>query len=92
MRRSRSASAKAKETPIIPSKENLRLRVQLIAKFDRLAAQLADGDTTAIEEAHSHIAGLMVCQDCGTLSLAMKALAGMLTGMQEELDSEKYRW
>ena len=53
---------------------------------------MADGDTTAIEEAHSHIAGLMVCQDCGTLSLAMKALAGMLTGMQEELDSEKYRW
>lgn len=70
--------------------ENLRLRVALIAKFDQLACRLADGDETAIEEAHDHICGLIVCEDCGTLSLVMKALASVLESFQGEADN--LRW
>ena len=75
-----------------PSPENLRLRIQLIAKFDQLQSRLSNGDESAIEEAHSHICGLIVCRDMPTLSLIMKALGTVLTDMQDELDSEKQHW
>ena len=71
---------------------NLRLRVQLISKFDQLAIRLEDGDEAAIEEAHSHLAGLILCDDTGTLALVMKALRTVLEDFQGEIDSHGWRY
>ena len=72
--------------------ENLRLRLQLIAKFDQLASRLADGDEAAIEDAHNHIAGLIVCNDMPTLGLVMKALSQVLESFQGEIDANRPEW
>lgn len=69
---------------------NLKLRVQLIATFDQLSSRLTDGDETAIEEAHSHIAGLVLCDDMPTLALTMKALSSMLESFQGEIDAGRF--
>ena len=76
----------------MPTPETLRLRLRLISKFDQLAARLEAGDETAVEAAHDHICGLVVCDDASTLALVMKALAGVLSDFQDEIDENGYRY
>jgi hypothetical protein len=71
----------------MPTPENLKLRVQLIAKFDQLRSRLESGDEAAIEEAQNHISGLIVCDDMPTLALAMKCLAGLLLPLVARLEA-----
>ncbi len=70
----------------MPSPANLRLRLQLIAQFDQLAERLADGDQSALAEAHDRIAGLTLCDDCDTLASVFRALARVLEEQQGEID------
>jgi hypothetical protein len=70
-----------------PTSKQLRQRIQLIGTLDQLASRLDDGDETAIEAAHSHIAGFVLCDDMPTLSMAMRALAHVLEEFQAECDA-----
>jgi hypothetical protein len=72
--------------------ENLRLRLQLIAKFDQLSARLDAGDETAIDEARDHICGLVICEDTETMSLIMKALSSVLEGFQGQVDANSWKY
>ena len=76
----------------MPEPANLRLRLQLISRFDQLAARLADGDKTAIEPTHDHIRAMLDCRDMPTLSLIMKAMMGVLESFQGEVDEDHLRF
>jgi len=74
------------------SKKSLRLRLALIAKFDQLSARLEAGDQSAIEDAHSHLAGLIVSDDTPTLALVIRAFARVLDEQQSEVDESGVHW
>jgi hypothetical protein len=70
----------------MPTPSTLRKRLALIADLDQLASRLDNRDPAAIEETQDHIAGLTLCDDPNILAMVIRAMARVLTDMQQELD------
>ena len=76
----------------MPQPETLRVRLQLMSRFEQLAERLEHGDTTAIRAAQDHLYGVALCGDTYTLGLVFRALTQVLSDMQQEIDAGGWKY
>ena len=76
----------------MPLPESLRLRLQLLHKFEALAARLKDGDESALPEAVDVLQGISLSADCETMAMVFRGLVQTLRNMQPEIDRKRARF